>query len=190
MLFIRDSAIQKCSRRLCTVCKSEKSGSLSVVRTTCHPVQTPSCPKHQPSEGRVKPSGLTSNQSIIGLDEVDSRPDIPLCQEASNCSSLHPSGRLSVFDQALGFLSKHRYGKIAATVQTTWIPVRTREHQIWKLRASEQQYGRPSSWSGRAKPLYGNYLQRTCDRSYDSAPPSGHSSQTGKIFSEIVMPQI
>jgi hypothetical protein len=64
---------------------------------------------------------------------VDSRPDLPLCQEASNCSNLHPperfssrSGRLSVFDQASGFLSKHRYGKIAATVRTMWNPIRTR----------------------------------------------------------------
>jgi hypothetical protein len=37
---------------------------------------------------------------------VDSRPDLPLCRETSNCSSLHPSRRLSVFDQASGFLSK------------------------------------------------------------------------------------
>jgi hypothetical protein len=32
--------------------------------------------------------------------------------------------------------------------------------------------------------LYGNYLQRTCDRPDDSASPSGRGSQTGKIFSE------
>jgi hypothetical protein len=57
---------------------------------------------------------------------VDSRLDLPLCLEASNCSSLHPSRRPSVFDQASGFLSKHRYGKIAATIRTTWIPIRTR----------------------------------------------------------------
>jgi hypothetical protein len=64
---------------------------------------------------------------------VDSPPDLPLCLEASNCSSLHPSGRfrsssgrLSVFDHASDFLSKIIYGKIAETVRTTWIPVRTR----------------------------------------------------------------
>jgi hypothetical protein len=61
------------------------------------------------------------------------RPDLPLCREASNCSSLHPSrrfgstsGRHSVFHQPWDFLPKHSYGKIAATVWTTWIPVRTR----------------------------------------------------------------
>jgi hypothetical protein len=72
-------------------------------------------------------------QSIIRPDDMVFRPDLILSREASNCSSLHPSGcfsspseRLSVFDQASGFLSKHRYGKIATTVQTTWIPIRTR----------------------------------------------------------------
>jgi hypothetical protein len=64
---------------------------------------------------------------------VDSRPDLPLCREALNYSSLHPSRqfsnpsrRLSVSDHALDFLSKIKYGKIAATVRTTWIPIRTR----------------------------------------------------------------
>jgi hypothetical protein len=62
---------------------------------------------------------------------VGSRPDLPLCREASNYSSLHPSRRFSspsrwssVFDQALEFLAKRRYGKIAAIVPTTGIPVR------------------------------------------------------------------
>jgi hypothetical protein len=112
-----------------------------------------------------------------------------------------------MFDQALGFISKHRYGKIAATVWTMWIPVWTRSsirqvsqfksrrpdtgnhgpgvHQIWKLRASDQPSGRSFPRSGRAKPLYGNYLQWTCDRPDDSATPSKCGSQTGKIFKEI-----
>jgi hypothetical protein len=61
------------------------------------------------------------------------RPNLPLCREASNCSSLHPSehfsstsGRLSVFDKLQDFFPKHSYGKFATTVQTTWIPVWTR----------------------------------------------------------------
>jgi hypothetical protein len=58
--------------------------------------------------------------------------NLPLCREVSNCSSLHlsgrfssPSGRLSVFDKLQDFFPKHSYGKIAATVRTTWIPVWT-----------------------------------------------------------------
>jgi hypothetical protein len=61
------------------------------------------------------------------------RLNLPLCQEASNCSNLHLSGRFnstfgrhSVFNQQWDFFPKHRYGKIAATVRTMWIPVWTR----------------------------------------------------------------
>jgi hypothetical protein len=49
--------------------------------------------------------------------------DLPQCQEASNCSKLHLSERLSntsgcrsVFDQLRDFFSKHKYGKTTATV--------------------------------------------------------------------------
>jgi hypothetical protein len=63
--------------------------------------------------------------------------------------------------------------------------VRKRMHQIWKLLASDQPSGRPFPRSGRVKPLYGNYLQRTCDCPDDSASLFGRGPQTGKIFSEI-----
>jgi len=60
------------------------------------------------------------------------RLDLPLCREVSNCSSLHSSrcfsntsGRHLVFDQLWDFLPKHRYGKIAATIWMTWIPIQT-----------------------------------------------------------------
>jgi hypothetical protein len=59
-------------------------------------------------------------------------PNLPLCREALNYSSLHlsghfssMSGRLSVFDKVQDFFPKHSYGKIAATVRTMWIPIRT-----------------------------------------------------------------
>jgi len=61
------------------------------------------------------------------------RPDLPMCREASNYSSLHSSGHFnsmsghhSVFDQLWDFFPKHRYGKTTATMRTMWIPVRTR----------------------------------------------------------------
>jgi hypothetical protein len=60
------------------------------------------------------------------------RLDLPLCREASNCSSLHLSGRFnniygrhSMFDQLWDFVPKHRYRKTTATVWTMWIPVWT-----------------------------------------------------------------
>jgi hypothetical protein len=56
------------------------------------------------------------------------RPDVPLCPEALNYSRLHPSrrfsnmsGRLPMFDKLKDFFPKHRYGKTAATVRTTWL---------------------------------------------------------------------
>jgi hypothetical protein len=91
----------------------------------------------------------TQQSSNICLDDVIYRPDahmskassvrttrtfrldLPLCQEASNCSNLHPSrrfsntsGRHSVFNHLWDFFPKHRYRKIAAAARTMWIPVR------------------------------------------------------------------
>jgi hypothetical protein len=96
---------------------SRPNAHLSIVpavRTTYHTVWTPDRPKHHPSRRRGFPSGHS----------FESR---------SFCSSLHPSkrlsspsGRLLVIDQASDFLSKIKYGKIAATVRMMWIPVRTR----------------------------------------------------------------
>lgn len=60
------------------------------------------------------------------------RPGLPLCREASNCSSLHPFGcfsstswRHSVYDQLWDFFPKHKYGKTTTTVRTMWYPVQT-----------------------------------------------------------------
>jgi len=62
--------------------------------------------------------------------------------------------------------------------------VRTHAQQIWKLRVEDQPSRRPSLVVRTHEALYGNYLQRTCDRPDDSASSSGRGSQTGKIFSE------
>jgi hypothetical protein len=83
------------------------------VRTTCHTVRTPDRP------------------SIIRPDDVDFRPDPPLYREASvpACICLDISAALSDASQystKLQILSKFIYGKIAATIRTMWIPVRTR----------------------------------------------------------------
>jgi hypothetical protein len=143
-------------------------------------------------------------------------PNLPLCLEVLNCSSLHPSGRfsntfgrLSVFDQLQDFFPKHRYGKIAATVWKTWTSVRTRSSirqvsQFKSRRPDSSQHGpdaraldmkiacikstvgRPFPWSGHTKPLYGNYLQRKCDRLDNRASPSRRGSETRKNFSKIL----
>jgi len=115
MLLNRDSAIQSASGRFCTVYKSEKSDPLQL------------------SGRRDIPSRHPTVQSIIRLDDEKFPSEPPLCREASNCSSLHQSGRfssmsgrLSVFDQLWDFFLKQRYEKIVATIRTMWIPVRTR----------------------------------------------------------------
>jgi hypothetical protein len=86
-------------------------------------------------------------------------------------------------------------GKIFSEIFEIWVTqlsVRTAyDHHLDanqhgpKACASDQPSGLPSSRSGRTKPLYENYLQRTCDRPNDKTSLSGRSSQTGKIFSEI-----
>jgi len=62
----------------------------------------------------------------------------------------------------------------------------TRVLQIWKLRTSNQLSGPPFPRSGRAKPLYGNYLQQKYDRPDDVEPPFGRGSKRVKNFSEIL----
>jgi len=88
------------------------------------------------------------------------RPDLPLCWEASNCSSLHlfgcfssTSGRHSVFDQLWDFFPKHRFGKIAATV---WMCSSIRQ----VLHSKIQMSGWQPSWSGRASYWYGNCVHQ------------------------------
>jgi hypothetical protein len=85
-----------------------------------------------PDDVIYRPDAKLSEASSVRTTR-NFRPNLPLCREASNCSSLHPSehfsstsGRLSVFDKLQDFFPKHSYGKFATTVQTTWIPVWTR----------------------------------------------------------------
>jgi hypothetical protein len=222
------------------ILQSEKSVPCQPSGRSCHPVRTPICPLFHPSGQRAIlsercaiPSGRPDRPSIIRPDDVDFHLDPPLYREACvpawirmDVSTAHPDA--SQYSTKLQILSKFIYGKIDATVRTTWIPVRTRfssrqESQFKFNRPDaslplsgrtctwygncvfrfnhpdaclswQHRYGncvlkinRPDGyppWSGRTKALYGNYLQRTCDRPDDSVSPSGCGSQTGKIFSE------
>jgi hypothetical protein len=108
--FNRDSTIQSDVRIFCTAYKLEEFGSLSAVRTACHPVRTPICPLFHPSGRRAIPSGRLTNQaSSVRTTCVPVRT---FTVSRSYCSSLHPCGRLnsssrrlSVIDQ-LQILSK------------------------------------------------------------------------------------
>jgi hypothetical protein len=83
-------------------------------------------PASRPEDVSYRPNAHLSKASFVRMTRTF-RPDLPLCREALNCSSLHPSGRFSststfgrhsVFDQLWDFLPKLSYGKIAATVRT------------------------------------------------------------------------
>jgi hypothetical protein len=97
-----------------------------------------------------------------------SRSDLPLCREVSNYSNLHPSGRFSntsrrhsVFDKLQDFFPKHSYGKIATTVRTTWIPVRTRS-SIRQVSHSKSRRPDASQHGSDARSLY---MEITCSES-------------------------
>jgi hypothetical protein len=91
--FIRDSTIQSDVRRFCTAYKLKDFGSLSAVRTTCHPVRTPICPLFHPSGRRAIPSGRPTDQaSSVRTMYVPVRT---FTISRSYYSSLHPSERFS-----------------------------------------------------------------------------------------------
>lgn len=78
----------------------------------------------------------------------------------------------------------HRIWKLSIRLQPSErlpLMVRTHAHQLWKLRVEVQPSRRSSSWSGRTKACYGNYLQWTCVRPDDRAIPYRRCSYTGKI---------
>jgi hypothetical protein len=87
--------------------------TIPFVRTTCHTVRKPDRP------------------SIIRSEDVYFRPDPSLYREASVPACIRPDDSAArpnalQYSIKLPILSKIIYGKIAATVRTTWISVRTR----------------------------------------------------------------
>jgi hypothetical protein len=78
----------------------------------------------RPDDVIFRPDAQLSKPSSVRMMRTF-HPGLPLCQEYSNCSSLHLSGhfssmsrRHSVFDQLWDFFPKHRYEKTAATART------------------------------------------------------------------------
>jgi hypothetical protein len=113
------------------------------VQKTCHTVRTPDRP------------------SIIRPDDMYFCPYPLLYREASVPVCIRPDDSTARPDALqysikLPILSKIIYGKIAATVRTTWIPIRARSY----IRQESQfKYNCPDvqpAWSGRAFNRYGN----------------------------------
>jgi hypothetical protein len=127
-----------------TLCRIQISqfNSLASVRTTWYSIRTLFSQQH-PSERRVIPSGLpfvlnanrpdyvsyhldahlSKASSVRTFSCVEKFQTVPACI-CSDVSAAHPDD--SQCSTSFRILPKHSYGKIAATVQTTWIPVRTR----------------------------------------------------------------
>jgi hypothetical protein len=143
----RDSAIQRSSRRFYTVSESD-------------PIQS--------FERRDILPGCSTIQASSGQKMRTFRPNLPLCREASNCTSLHPSGRFSstsghhsMFNHLCDFFSKHRYGKEVATVRTMWIPIRTRS----SIRQVVHSKARRLDTSLQGSDTEATYMEITCIRS-------------------------
>jgi hypothetical protein len=121
----------------------------------------------QLSGRRVIPSGRPSVQSIIRPVDVDSRPDLPLCREASNCSSLHPSGRFSslfgrhsVFDQSFRISFQNtNMGRSLQPSRRCGFPLDTLIQKA-SIAIQIQTSGCQSSWSERASIRYGNCMHQ------------------------------
>jgi hypothetical protein len=83
--------------------------------------------------------------SIIRSDDVVFRSDLPLYREASVPDCIRPdvsAARPDAYQYLikLQILFKCKYGKIAATVRTTWIPIRMR---FSLMQESQFKYNRP-----------------------------------------------
>jgi len=87
------------------------------------------------------------------------RPNLPLCRETLNCSSLHPFGHFS--STSGRHFPKHRYGKTAATVRTMLIPVWTRSY----IRQVEHSKFRRSDASLHGLDARATYMEIACIRS-------------------------
>jgi len=73
----------------------------------------------------------------------------------------------------------------SSTLRMSAFMVRTIKLHIWKLCAPVQPSRRPSSWSGRSKPYYGNYVQLKCNCPDTRATPS-RLGLVMKAFSAIL----
>jgi hypothetical protein len=115
MLFNRDSVIQKCFQKILHSLQVRKFGSHPAIWTTCHTILTHIRLKHH-SFGR---RGFPSGPSFVSRS-------FKLLHLASIWTIQYPvRTTLSVRPKLQDFFPKHRYGKIVATVRTTWIPVRS-----------------------------------------------------------------
>jgi hypothetical protein len=112
MLFNRDSAIQKYFRRFCTVARQRSQFSTS----------RPDDVSSRPDDVTYHPDARQTKASSVKMTWISVRTLICIEKLLFQLASV----QTTLSDRASDFLSKSKYGKIAATVRTTWIPIRTR----------------------------------------------------------------
>jgi hypothetical protein len=137
-------------------------GSLSAVRTTCHPVWMLICPRFHPSGRRAIPSGR--RQTKHHPSERRGFPSEPFTVSRSFYSSFHPSGRLSspsgrpsVIDQTSDSFQMQIWEDCLNRPDDV---VSLPDALIYKARIAIhiQPSGRLSAWSSRAFNRYGNFI--------------------------------
>jgi hypothetical protein len=180
ILFNKDSSIKSASRRFCTIYKSENP-------VPCQPSGRRDIPSERPIvQSTIRPDDRVSIASSVRTTRTFC-PDLPLCQEASNCSSLHPfgcfsspSGRHSVFDQASGFLFKTQIWEDRCNrpddVDSRPDTFIHKASIAFKIQTSGYQ----SSWSERSSIRYGNCVHQI--NRPDDHPPG---PDTRSLYMEI-----
>jgi hypothetical protein len=129
-------------------------------------------------EQRVIPSGRSSIHSSSHSDNVPYRPDarqtkvssvrmtwitvrtflciVKLLFLLASVRMSQQPVRMTLSDRASDFLSKIKYGKIASTVRTMWIPVRTHSPVTQESQFKLNRLDVSLPWSGRTLNRYGN----------------------------------
>jgi len=116
LLFNRDSAIQKCFQKILHNLQSQK---------IWFSVSRPDDMSYRPDTHLSKASSIrTTWITVWTFLCVEKLRTAPACIRPNNSAACPDDSQCSVKLQ--DFFPKHRYGKIPATVQTTWIPVQMR----------------------------------------------------------------
>jgi hypothetical protein len=119
------------------------------------------------------------------------RPDLPFCREASNCSTLHPSGRFSstserhsVFDQLWDFFPKTQIWEDRCNYPDD---VDSRPNALIHKASSAfkiQTSGHQTSWSGCTSYIYENYMHQINRPDNHSFGPNERSLNMEIVCSE------
>jgi hypothetical protein len=169
MLFNKDSAIQKCFQKILHSLQVRKFGSLPAVRTMCHTVRTPICPKHHPSGRRE-----ISFRTFLCVEKIRTAP---ACIRTD--ISAHVRTTLSVW-QASGFLSKTQLWEDCCNhpddVDSHPDALIHKASMAFKIQTFERQ----SAWSGCACIRYGNCMHQI--NRPDDHPPG---LDTRSLYMEI-----